>query len=79
MIRACLVKAEVTETVAFNTPETLEHLCRMSGSHARNLLILLHTAYERALTIDFKTRFQPLFGLAVRWKPAKSPPIAVLK
>jgi hypothetical protein len=44
MVRKRLEAADVTEGEAFDSHDTLDHLCRMSGGHVRNLLILLRYA-----------------------------------
>jgi len=46
IIRARLSAAEVVEADAFDSPETLAELCRISGGHTRNLLILLRSACD---------------------------------
>ena len=46
IIRARLTVAEVVEADAFDSPETLAELCRVSGGHTRNLLILLRSACD---------------------------------
>ena len=46
IIRARLKAAEVAEAEAFDSSETLDYLCRMSGGHTRNLLILLRSACD---------------------------------
>jgi AAA ATPase domain len=39
-----LKAAEVAPERAFDSPDTLDYLCRMSGGHIRNLLILIRSA-----------------------------------
>ena len=46
IIRARLKAAAVAEDAAFDSSETLDYLCRMSGGHTRNLLILLRSACD---------------------------------
>jgi hypothetical protein len=46
MVRSRLRVANVTETAAFDAPGTLDYLCRMSGGHTRNLLVLLCSACD---------------------------------
>ena len=44
VVRKRLEAANVVEGDVFDSPETLDYLCRMSGGHVRNLLILLRSA-----------------------------------
>lgn len=44
MVRRRFAAAEVECSTAFDSSETLDYLCRMSGGHVRNLLILLRQA-----------------------------------
>lgn len=46
IIRARLKAAEVAEETTFDSSETLDYFCRMSGGHTRNLLILLRSACD---------------------------------
>lgn len=46
IVRARLTAAHVTADTAFDSPDTLAYFCRMSGGHARNLLILLRSACD---------------------------------
>lgn len=43
MVRQRLVAAQAPEVAAFDTEDTLDYVCRMSGGHVRNLLILIRT------------------------------------
>jgi energy-coupling factor transporter ATP-binding protein EcfA2 len=51
MVHRRLEAAQVSDRMAFDTDETLADLCRMSGGHARNLLILLRSACTVAGTL----------------------------
>jgi hypothetical protein len=44
IVRKRLSAAGVEESAAFDSDETLDYLCRMSGGHIRNLLILMRDA-----------------------------------
>lgn len=48
IVQRRLAAARVPEETAFDTDETLDYLCRMSGGHVRNLLILIRTACAAA-------------------------------
>src|SRR5262245_27123675 len=47
MVRKRLAAVNVAENTAFSA-DTLDYLCRMSGGHVRNLLILLRSACTAA-------------------------------
>ena len=40
IVQRRLAAAQVPEDTAFDTGDTLDYVCRMSGGHVRNLLIL---------------------------------------
>jgi len=44
IVRKRLVAAQVEQQTAFDSTDTLKYLCRMSGGHVRNLLILIRSA-----------------------------------
>lgn len=46
IVRKRLFTAGVVSDEAFDTPDTLDHLCRMSGGHVRNLLIMVRSACD---------------------------------
>jgi hypothetical protein len=48
MVGRRLEKAEFPEAEAFDTPGTIRHLCRVSGGHQRNLMILIRSAIVEA-------------------------------
>jgi len=56
MVRKRLAEATVAESAAFDSPETLNYLCRMSGGHVRNLLILIRSACTAAGTLPLTRR-----------------------
>ena len=47
MVRKRLHEAGATQDEAFDTNDTLDYLCRMSGGHARSLFQLLRSACDR--------------------------------
>ena len=47
IVHKSITMADVQQQEAFDAPETLDYLCRMSGGHTRNLLILLRSACDR--------------------------------
>jgi hypothetical protein len=48
IVRKRLAAASVAEADAFDSPDTLDYLCRMSGGHPRNVLILVRSACTAA-------------------------------
>jgi hypothetical protein len=44
IVRKRLEAAEVSQPLVFDSDETLDYLCRLSGGHIRNLLILIRSA-----------------------------------
>jgi len=54
IVRQRLQAAGVAEGTAFDSSDTLNYLCRMSGGHARNLLILLRSACEQSGSFPLK-------------------------
>ncbi len=46
MVRKRLITAGIVSDTAFDTPDTLDHLCRMSGGYLRNLLIMVRSACD---------------------------------
>lgn len=43
IVQRRLAAAQVPEDTAFDTGDALDYVCRMSGGHVRNLLILIRT------------------------------------
>lgn len=76
MVRARLTDASVTEAIAFDSTETLDHLCRMSGGHARNLLILLRSAcdYLDALPVTRTVLEEAIQGMRTAYERALNRP-----
>ena len=72
IIRARLTVAEVVEADAFDSPETLAELCRVSGGHTRNLLILLRSAcdYLDALPITRAVLEEAIQGMRTDFERA---------
>jgi hypothetical protein len=50
-------RSNVSEQAAFDATDTLDYLCRMSGGHARNLLILLRSACDWLDDLPITRRF----------------------
>jgi hypothetical protein len=48
IVRKRLTAATVAENAAFDSLDTMDYLCRMSGGHVRNLLILIRSACTAA-------------------------------
>lgn len=44
MVRSRLKGSNAVEATAFDSRQTIEYLCRMSGGHVRNLMVLLRSA-----------------------------------
>ncbi|HEV8713453.1 MAG TPA: hypothetical protein VGX03_11580 [Candidatus Binatia bacterium] len=63
MVRKRLAEVPVAESVAFDSSDTLDYLCRISGGHVRNLLILIRSACTAAGTLPLTRR---IIELAVR-------------
>lgn len=51
-----LIAANVAESIAFDSCDTQDYLCRMSGGHIRNLLILIRSACTAAGTLPLTHR-----------------------
>jgi hypothetical protein len=51
IVRKRLEAAHATEGMAFDSADTLNYLCQMSGGHARNLLILIRSTCTGAGTL----------------------------
>src|SRR5262249_2367212 len=56
IVQRRLAAAQVPAGVAFDTGDTLDYLCRMSGGHVRNLLILIRTACTAAGALPLTRR-----------------------
>ena len=52
-----LAAASVSQQAAFDSPDTLDYLCRMSGGHIRNLLILIRSACTAAGALPLTRSF----------------------
>jgi hypothetical protein len=76
MVRKRLTAAQVTEDVTFDTPETLDYLARMSGGHARNLLILTRFACTAAgkLPLSLRVCEQAVRGMSNDFERALNRP-----
>jgi hypothetical protein len=56
IVQRRLAAAQVLEGVAFDTGDALDYVCRMSGGHVRNLLILIRTACTAAGALPLTRR-----------------------
>ena len=76
IVRARLAAANITEAIAFDTPDTLDYLCRMSGGHTRNLLILLRSAcdYLAALPVTQEVAEEAVQGMRTDFERALNRP-----
>ena len=76
MVRKRLITAGVVSDTAFDAPDTLDYLCRMSGRHIRNLLIMVRSAcdYIDDLPLTYPVAEQSVNGMRTDFERALNRP-----